>query len=235
MIELTFVGALGDQIGGFFGSPFTRPDGSTGVVAATSMEPEQARQAFPCFDEPALKATFNVTLVADAGLTCLSNMDVAAVEDMSSSGEKKKVVRFHRTPVMSTYLVAFAVIELSFIENTEARIPIRVYVPPEYDIEQGRHAGDELARALDFYEELFRVPYALPTMDLLMLPAYAGAMENWGLIIGAGPNIAYDPGTEGISKKQLSAEIVWHELAHQWFGNLVTLEWWDQTWLNEGG
>ncbi|OAQ97084.1 hypothetical protein LLEC1_03842 [Akanthomyces lecanii] len=234
-IELAFVGTLRDDISGFLRASFTRPDGSTGFTATTHMEPTYARRAFPCFDEPALKASFAITLVSDDDLTCVSNMHVAATYDVSSTGTKKKAVRFHQTPVMSTYLVVFAVGELSYIENKESRIPIRVYVSPENNARHGTYAADVLARSLAFYEDLFDVSYPLPKLDVFAPPTFMGAMENWGLIIGNAGDLMYDPTTDGVHKKQRVTEMMMHELAHQWFGNLVTLDWWDQTWLNEGG
>ena len=233
-LHITYLGRLQDNPTGFFSSNFTRPDGSTGVIATTHFEPTYARKMFPCFDDPSLKATFGITLIADKNMTCISN---AAVSEVTfSKVTKKQHVKFHNTPPMSTYLVAAAVGELSYIENTESRIPIRVYTSPATDPEQCAYLAHTLARGIKFYEELFDIEYELPKLDVLAAPSFmSGAMENWGLIISTAAYVPYDPKRDGQQKKETIAAIMLHELAHQWFGNLVTLQWWDQTWLNEGG
>lgn len=236
-LQMTFTGQLNDKMAGFYRSTYKNADGSEGVLATTQMEATDCRRAFPCFDEPSLKAEFTVTLIADKNLTCLSNMDVASETDIQSkiSGSTKKAVKFNRSPQMSTYLVAFIVGELNYIETDKFRLPIRVYAPPSSDIEHGRFSLELAARTLDFYEKTFDSKFPLPKMDMVAIPDFAaGAMENWGLITYRVVDVLYDEKTSGASVKERIAETVQHELAHQWFGNLVTMDFWDGLWLNEG-
>ncbi|KAB8302634.1 hypothetical protein EYC80_006002 [Monilinia laxa] len=231
-IEIKFTGQLNDKMAGFYRSTYRNADGSEGVLATTQMEPTDARRAFPCFDEPALKAEFTITLVADKHLTCLSNMDVASETEVAGN---KKAVKFNKSPQMSTYLLAFIVGELNYIETEKFRIPVRVYAPPNQDIEHGRFSLDLAARTLEFYEKTFDSPFPLPKMDMVAIPDFsAGAMENWGLITYRVVDLLFDEKTSGASTKERVAEVVQHELAHQWFGNLVTMDFWDGLWLNEG-
>ena len=181
----TFSGELNNNMAGFYRSSYKAADGSTAYMATTQMEPTDARRAFPCFDEPALKAHFDITLVADAHMTCLSNMDVTAEADVDSAlaGRKKKAVTFRRTPLMSTYLLAFIVGELDHIETKQFRVPVRVYAPKGSDMEHGRFSLELAAKTLAFYEKTFDSPFPLPKMDMVAIPDFsAGAMENWGLI-----------------------------------------------------
>lgn len=236
-LEMVFTGQLNDKMAGFYRSTYKNPDGSEGILATTQMEATDCRRAFPCFDEPALKAEFTVTLIADNNLTCLSNMDVASETEIRSeiSGSTKKSVKFNRSPKMSTYLVAFIIGELNCIETDKFRLPIRVYAPPSSDIEHGRFSLELAARTLAFYEKTFDSKFPLPKMDMVAIPDFAaGAMENWGLITYRVVDILYDEKTSGASVKERIAETVQHELAHQWFGNLVTMDFWDGLWLNEG-
>jgi aminopeptidase 2 len=265
-LEMTFTGQLNDKMAGFYRSTYKNKDGSQGILATSQMEPTDARRAFPCFDEPALKAEFTITLVAEKKLTCLSNMDVASEVDVS--GSTKKAVTFTKSPPMSTYLVAFIVGELNYIETDKFRLPIRVYAPPHQDIEHGRFSLELAARTLEFYEKTFDSKFPLPKMasrlllhcltfltdccriwlpypisqqgklpltqcQIDLLTCFS-AMENWGLITYRVVDVLFDPKTSGASVKQRVAETVQHELAHQWFGNLVTMDFWDGLWLNEG-
>jgi aminopeptidase 2 len=234
---MTFTGQLNDKMAGFYRSTYKNADGSEGVLATTQLEATDARRAFPCFDEPALKAEFTITLIADKKLTCLSNMDVASEAEIQSeiNGSTKKVVKFNRSPKMSTYLVAFIVGELNYIETNEFRQPVRVYAPPNQDIEHGRFSLELAAKTLAFYEKTFDSDFPLPKMDMVAIPDFAaGAMENWGLITYRVVDVLFDEKTSGASTKERVAEVVQHELAHQWFGNLVTMDFWDGLWLNEG-
>lgn len=231
-LKLKFTGSLNDNMAGFYRSSYKMPNGETKYLASTQMEPTDARRAFPCFDEPALKAKFTVTLVADKGMTCLSNMDVSSETYVQGD---KKAVKFSTSPLMSTYLVAFVVGHLNYVESNDFRVPIRVYATPDQDIEHGRFSLDLAARTLAFYEKAFDSEFPLPKMDMIAVPDFsAGAMENWGLITYRIVDVLLDEKTSGASRKERIAETVQHELAHQWFGNLVTMDFWDGLWLNEG-
>ena len=236
-VDITFIGSLNDKLAGFYRSSYKHPDGTTHYLATTQMEPTDARRAFPCFDEPALKSTYTVTLISDKDHTCLSNMDVASEKEVDSkiAGGKRKAVTFNKTPLMSTYLLAFIIGELNYIETDKFRLPVRVYAPPSSNIEHGHFSLELAAKTLAFYEETFDSQYPLPKMDMVAIPDFsAGAMENWGLITYRSVDLLFDEKTSGASTKQRVAEVVQHELAHQWFGNLVTMDFWDGLWLNEG-
>ncbi|KAJ9258791.1 hypothetical protein DTO195F2_5176 [Paecilomyces variotii] len=236
-IKQTFTGQLNDNMAGFYRSSYKDKNGQKKYIATTQMEPTDARRAFPCFDEPALKAKFTVTLVADKGKTCLSNMDVDQVFEVDSkiTGGKRQATKFTTSPLMSTYLVAFIVGDLNYIETKNFRVPIRVYATPDQDIEHGRFSLELAARTLAFYEKAFDSEFPLPKMDMVAIPDFsAGAMENWGLITYRIVDVLLDEKTSGASMKERIAETVQHELAHQWFGNLVTMDFWDGLWLNEG-
>jgi aminopeptidase 2 len=181
-LSMTFKGELNDKMAGFYRSTYKNADGSEGIMATTQMEPTDARRAFPCFDEPALKAEFTITLIADKHLTCLSNMDVASETEVQSSisNSAKKAVKFNKSPLMSTYLLAFIIGELNYIETDKFRLPVRVYAPPNQDIEHGRFSLELAARTLEFYEKTFDSKFPLPKMDMVAIPDFsAGAMENW--------------------------------------------------------
>ncbi|KAI0533567.1 peptidase family M1-domain-containing protein [Xylaria digitata] len=236
-LEIKFTGQLNDSMAGFYRSTYKMPDGSEGILATTQMEANDCRRAFPCFDEPLHKANFTVTLIADKHLTCLSNMDVASETEVLSeiSGTTKKAVKFNPTPLMSTYLVAFIIGELNYIETKKFRVPIRVYAPASSNIEHGRFSLDLAARTLEYYEKIFGAEFPLPKMDMVAIPDFAaGAMENWGLITYRVVDLMLDEQASGAAMKERVAEVVQHELAHQWFGNLVTMDWWEGLWLNEG-
>ncbi len=236
-LSMTFTGKLNDNMAGFYRSSYEGGDGSKKYIATTQMEPTDARRAFPCFDEPALKAEFTITLIADKDKTCLSNMDAVSEKDVESkmTGKSRKAVTFRKTPLMSTYLLAFIVGELKCIETNNFRIPVRVFATPDRDIEHGRFSLELAARTLDFYEKKFDSDFPLPKMDMVAVPDFsAGAMENWGLVTYRVVDLLFDEKTSGASTKERVAEVVQHELAHQWFGNLVTMDFWDGLWLNEG-
>jgi aminopeptidase 2 len=227
-----FSGNLNDNMAGFYRSSYKGANGEDAYIATTQMEPTDARRAFPCFDEPALKATYTVTLIADDKMTCLSNMDVAS-EKKTESG--RKAVTFNKTPLMSTYLLAFIVGELKVYETNEFRLPVRVFCTPDRNIDHGHFSASLAAKTLKFYEEQFDSEYPLPKMDMVAIPDFsAGAMENWGLVTYRVVDLLLDEKTSSASTKQRIAEVVQHELAHQWFGNLVTMDFWDGLWLNEG-
>jgi aminopeptidase 2 len=225
---------LNDKMVGSYRSSF-KANGETKYMATTQMQPTDARRAFPCFDEPALKARFTVTLIADKRLTCLSNMDaVSEVHVDGKYGNGKKAVTFRETPPMSSYLLAFVVGELNYIQSNSFRLPVRVYALIGQDIELGRFSLGLAARTLEFYEKTFESPYPLPKLDMIAILDNSGAMENWGLLTFRLADLLIDEKTSSAGRMEQVAEVVQHELAHQWFGNLVTMDFWDGLWLNEG-
>jgi puromycin-sensitive aminopeptidase len=227
-VSLAFAGTLSEHMRGFYRSAFTRPDGSQGVLATTQFESTSARRAFPCFDEPALKAVFEVTLDVEPGLTALSNMPV-----VEHAGRR---VRFAPSPVMSTYLLAFIVGELEKIEGrTKDGVAVRVFSTPGRSKLCG-FALETAIRGLEWFDAYYDIPYrdAVPKCDLIAIPDFEfGAMENWGAITFRETAIFVDPKSSSVPQRRGVAEVVLHELAHQWFGNLVSPEWWSYLWLNE--
>lgn len=231
-LDIKFKGILNDQMTGFYRAKYVDPKSNeTKYMATTQFEATDARRAFPCFDEPNLKATYSVTLVSETSYTHLSNMDVKK-ELVDETG--KKVTVFNITPKMSTYLVAFIVAELAYVENTEFRIPVRVYATPGTE-SKGQYSADLAAQTLKFFEYTFNIDYPLPKMDMVAVHEFsAGAMENWGLVTYRVADVLIEPSEASLDRLQRVAEVVQHELAHQWFGNLVTMDWWESLWLNEG-
>ncbi|ODV83652.1 hypothetical protein CANARDRAFT_202874 [[Candida] arabinofermentans NRRL YB-2248] len=230
-LSIKFIGELNDKMAGFYRSTY-QEDGETKYLATTQMEPTDCRRAFPCFDEPNLKATYDISLIADKKLTCLSNMDV--IDTIEVDETTKKVV-FNTTPLMSTYLVAFIVGELEYIESDYKfrDIPVRVYTTKGYT-EGGKMSVELAAKALEYYEKVFDIPYPLPKMDMVGIHDFsAGAMENWGLITYRMVDLLFDENKSTLATKLRVSEVVAHELAHQWFGNICTMDFWDSLWLNE--
>ncbi len=232
-LKLAFSAPLREDMKGFYKSQYTRADGSKAMLATTQFEATSARRCFPCFDEPALKARFDVTLTAPKGRTALSNMPEAAAETLPDG---RRRVRFETSPVMSTYLLAFIVGEFESIEGkTKDGVPVRVYSTPGR-LELCRFALDTAVRGLEYFDAYYGIPYkkSLPKCDLIAIPDFEfGAMENWGAITFRETAIFVDPKISSIPQRRRVAEVVLHELAHQWFGNLVTPEWWSYLWLNE--
>ena len=229
-IALDFTGVLNDQMTGFYRSSYSA-NGEKRLMATTQFEDTDARRAFPCFDEPALKATFEVTLTIPAHLEAISN---TPVRNIKTNG-RGKTVRFQKTPIMSTYLLAFMVGEFEWIEGKTAHgTAVRVITTPGKS-KEGGFALDVGIRTLEFYEDYFGIPYPLPKLDMAAIPDFAfGAMENWGLITYREKDLLVNQKESSTASKQRVAIVVAHEIAHQWFGNLVTMEWWRQLWLNEG-
>lgn len=230
-LSIEFDGTLNDKMCGFYRSVHKDENGVQKVVATTQMEATDCRRAFPCFDEPSLKATFDISIAADPKLTVLSNNSVSKVEKLDNG---KQITHFNSTPKMSTYLVAFIVGELNYVESNLFRVPVRVYATPGLE-NRCQFSADLAAKTLAFFEKTFKCEYPLPKCDMVGLHDFsAGAMENWGLITYRLVDIFYVEGVDSDATKTRVAEVVQHELAHQWFGNLVTMEWWDGLWLNEG-
>lgn len=229
-LYVKFVGELNDKMAGFYRSTYEQ-DGVTKYLATTQMEPTDARRAFPCYDQPDSKARFDISLISDSKFTCLSNMDVKKTLKL---GENKQKVVFNTTPLMSTYLVAFIVGDLEYVETNDYKVPIRVYTTPGLK-EQGVYSLHLAAKVLEFYDDQFKFNYPLPKMDLIAIHDFtAGAMENFGMVTFRVVDLLHDESTSTLSHKQRVSEVVAHELAHQWFGDLVTMNWWEGLWLNEG-
>lgn len=230
-LNIKFTGILNDKMAGFYRSSYTDENGETRYLATTQMEPTDCRRAFPSFDEPALKAKFDISLISAKELVHLSNMDVK--EELAVGSDKKKTV-FNTTPLMSTYLVAFIVGDLKHVENNDYDKPIKVWATPGLE-HLGQYSADIAAKTLAFFDKKFDIPYPLPKLDMVAIHDFsAGAMENFGLITYRTVDLLLDPKNTNVNTMQRVTEVVMHELAHQWFGNLVTMDFWDGLWLNEG-
>ena len=229
-LALKFTGDLNNKMAGFYRSSY-QENGETKYLATTQMEPTDCRRAFPSYDEPSAKAKFTISLIAEKSLVALSNMDEASTVELA---DNKKKVTFNTTPLMSTYLVAFIVGDLKYVENNDYRVPIKVWATPGSE-HLGQYSADIAAKTLSFFDKKFDIPYPLPKCDMVAIHDFsAGAMENFGLITYRTIDLLLDPLNTNIVTKQRVTEVVMHELAHQWFGNLVTMDFWDGLWLNEG-
>ncbi len=230
-LRLVYRGELNDKLRGFYRSRYVNPEGETSWLACTQFEPVDARRALPCFDEPALKATFKVTLNVPRGMAAVSNMPVAAKRDLGSAVQS---IEFETTPVMSTYLLAFIVGDLAHIEKAAADgKPVRVWTTRGKE-RQGRFTLDTSIKLLSFYHDYFGIKYPLPKLDHVALPDFsAGAMENFGCITYRETAVLLDEDNSSADTRKRIAVVVAHELAHLWFGDLATMRWWDDLWLNE--
>ena len=229
-LRLAFRGTLNDKLRGFYRSVYKEPNGVSRTMAATQFEATDARRAFPCWDEPSFKAVFAVTLAIDPALTAVSN--TADIGETHENG--RKVVRFADTIKMSTYLVAFVVGELEATDATMiGRTPLRVWcVPGKKHL--ARFGQDIGAASLAFFEQYYGVPYPGDKLDLLAIPDFAaGAMENLGAITFRETALLVDETAASHAELERVADVVAHENAHMWFGDLVTMSWWNGIWLNE--
>lgn len=230
-LSLKFRGVLNDKLRGFYRSKHL-VEGQEKYLATTQFESTDARRAFPCVDEPNRKAIFDVTLMVPQKAVAISNTLPTKIAEHESGYQ---IVKFSPTPKMSTYLLAFIVGDFEFIEaKTKSGVLVRVFVTPGKK-SQAKFALETTRRALEFYEDYFKIPYPLPTMDVIAIPDFqSGAMENWGAVTYRETAILVDEKNTSTINKQYVALVIAHELAHQWFGNLVTMEWWTHLWLNEG-
>src|SRR5262245_2296562 len=226
-VEAEFTGILNDKLRGFY---ISRASGRK--YAVSQMEATDARRAFPCFDEPAYKATFDITLNLDTGDMAISNG--AQISDTPGPEPGRHTVRFARTRKMSTYLVALVVGDFACREGSSDGIPLRVCSTPDKKALTG-FALEAAEHQLAFYNRYYGIPYAFGKLDIVGVPDFAaGAMENTGAITFREQYLLADPQHASFGTKKTIAAILSHEIAHQWFGDLVTMRWWDDIWLNEG-
>jgi tricorn protease interacting factor F2/3 len=227
-ISLEFQGILNDRLLGFYRSQY-KQNGKIKYLATTQFEAADARRAFPCWDEPEAKATFEISIIADNKFTAISNMPVISKKKIKN----KTLYKFGKTPVVSTYLIYLGVGEFEYLTGKTGKVQIRV-ITTKGNKSKGKYSLDLGKKLLTSYEKYFGIKYPLPKLDLIAIPDFAaGAMENWGAITFRETILLYDPKTSSTRTKQFIAEVISHEIAHQWFGNLVTMKWWNDLWLNE--
>ena len=218
-LSIAFDGEINKHLAGFYWTSY-KYNGEVKVFATTQFEATDARRAFPCWDEPSFKATFTVVLRVPRDMAAISNTQAVSVTSIPHTNLRE--YEFAPTPVMSTYLLAYIIGEFDSIATlTSGGVEVRVYTPLG-KAPLARFALDVAKRALEYYEKLFRIPYPLSKMDLVAVPDFAaGAMENWGLITYRELALLIDEEKSTLDRKQRVARTVCHEIAHQWFGNLV--------------
>ena len=230
-LRLRFTGILNDRLHGFYRSSYKDAAGVAHTIAATQFEATDARRAFPCWDEPAAKAVFGVTLVVPEGLAAISN---TAVVSESPAGPGRRAVTFADSIRMSTYLVAFVVGELEATPPVMVgKTPLRIWCVPG-KTHLARVAQQIGAFSLEFFEQYYGLPYPGDKLDLLAIPDFAaGAMENLGAVTFRETALLVDEAAASHTEIERVADVVAHEVAHMWFGDLVTMLWWNGIWLNE--
>ncbi|MDQ5971101.1 MAG: puromycin-sensitive aminopeptidase [Patescibacteria group bacterium] len=229
-LTLVFNGIINETLRGFYKSKY-EIDGVTKHLATTQFEATDARRAFPCFDEPAQKAVFDVSLIIPGTHTAISNTLPTSIKEHEAG---YKIISFAPTPKMSTYLLAFIIGDFEYVEKNAGQTLVRVYTTSGKK-HQAKFALDTAIRCLEFYNKYFDIPYPLPTLDLIAIPDFeSAAMENWGAITFRETALLVDAENTSLVTKQWVAIVIAHEIAHQWFGNLVTMKWWTDLWLNEG-
>lgn len=231
-VVIDYAGNLSESFHGFYKSTYRTKEGEVRILASTQFEPTAARMAFPCFDEPAFKASFSIKIRREPRHLAISNMPLVKSVTIAEGLIED---HFDVTVNMSTYLVAFIISDFKSISKmTKSGVKVSVYAVPD-KIDQAEYALDAAVTLLEFYEDYFSIPYPLPKQDLAAIPDFqSGAMENWGLTTYRESSLLFDAEKSSASSKLGITMTVSHELAHQWFGNLVTMEWWNDLWLNEG-
>uniref|UniRef100_A0A667YCK6 Aminopeptidase n=1 Tax=Myripristis murdjan TaxID=586833 RepID=A0A667YCK6_9TELE len=232
-LYIEFGAELGDGFYGFYKSTYRMSTGETRTLASTHFEPTSARMAFPCFDEPSFKANYSVRIRRSPEHISLSNMPIVSKTVELNDGLLED--HFAVSVRMSTYLVAFIICDFKSVSaTTSSGIKVSIYAAPE-KWQQTHYALEVAVKMMDFFEKYFNILYPLPKQDLIAIPDFqSGAMENWGLTTYRETSLLFDPLTSSVSDKLYVTMVIGHELAHQWFGNLVTMEWWNDIWLNEG-
>lgn len=230
IVAIAFHGTITDAMHGLYPSYYEHR-GIKKELLATQFESHHAREVFPCVDEPEAKATFDVTLTTEKDIVVLGNMPVKTQREEND----RLVTIFKTTPRMSTYLLAWVAGELhKKTATTKSGVEVNIWATPAQKPESLDFALNIATRTIDFFDDYFGVPYPLPKSDHVALPDFSsGAMENWGLITYREAALLADPSITSISSKQYTALVIAHELSHQWFGNLVTMKWWNNLWLNE--
>ena len=229
-LTLDFNGHLAAQAQGLFFVKYAA-GAQKKIMLATQMEPADARRMFPCWDEPVFRAAFELTVVVPQKHLAVSNMPI---ETEKSLGNGRKEVKFARTPPMASYLVVLVSGELEELKGEAEGVPLRI-ITTEGKRAQARYALDVTKRVLAYYNDYFGIRFPLPKLDEIAIPGgFGGAMENWGAITFNERNLLVDPASGSLSTRQNVFGVVAHEMAHQWFGDLVTTAWWDDLWLNEG-
>ena len=230
-LTLSFSGKINERGQGLYLARYQEQgSGSTKMMLGTEFEATDARRFFPCWDEPSFRARFQLTAVVPENWTAISNMPVAS----ESKTNHTKEVKFAPTPSMASYLNVFVAGELDLIETQAKGVQVRV-ITTKGKAEWGRYALESSVKLLQYYNDYFGVPYPLPKLDQLAVPGgFGGAMENWGGITYFESALLFDPKNTSPEVKQDIFAVLAHEMAHMWFGDLVTMAWWDNLWLNEG-
>src|SRR5438046_2362705 len=230
-LALGFSGKINQQGQGLFCMRYQEQgSGAQKIMLGTQFEATDARRFFPCWDEPAFRARFQLTALVPENWLAVSNMPIESEQKIAGGKE----VRFAPTPPMSSYLNVFVAGELDFIESRVGPTQIRV-IATKGKAELGRYALEASAEILKYYNDYFGLPYPLPKLDQIAIPGgFGGAMENWGGITYYETALLFDPKNSSAQAKQDIYEVIAHEVAHMWFGDLVTMAWWDNLWLNEG-
>jgi aminopeptidase N len=230
-LALSFAGKINQQGQGLFYARYQEQgSGAQKLMLGTQFEATDARRLFPCWDEPSFRARFQLTAVVPDNFLAVSNMPVERENKIDAGKE----IRFATTPSMASYLNVFVAGELDLIEGKSGDTQIRV-IATKNKAGMGRYALEATAQILQYYNDYFGVPYPLPKLDQIAIPGgFGGAMENWGAITYYESALLFDPGKSSDATRQRIYEVIAHETAHQWFGDLVTMAWWDNLWLNEG-
>nr|XP_023013628.1 aminopeptidase N-like [Leptinotarsa decemlineata]XP_023013629.1 aminopeptidase N-like [Leptinotarsa decemlineata] len=234
-IDIKYSGDILDNLVGLYKTSYKDLSGNEKWLATTHFQPVYARRVFPCFDEPNFKAPFEISVARRTNMTVLSNMPLKETEPINGTLDWVWD-HFHATPPMSTYLVGFTISDMKSISPNATNLDTVIKVwAPEGDLSMAQYALDVTLEVMEFMEDFFGMKYPLPKLDMLAVPNFGkAAMENWGLISFRKSSILFDPMSNSIKTRSFIMAKIAHELAHQWFGNLVTMDWWSDLWLNEG-